>query len=221
MDMKHIIAVITGMLLAAGAVGQTRVVRGKLTTFNTYPVQNVEVQAKKAGTSALSDSTGQFSIVCMEEDVIRIRPKAFKQVSVKVGPDTDSLLVNLIFINTKKNREIAVGYGYMDEDDLSYAVSNLQQENNEYCNYSNIYELIRGRFAGVEVENGQVIIRGNRSFYGPNEALYVVDGIIVNSIDWISPCDVKSINILKDSAAAAYGSRGANGVVIIDLKRAE
>lgn len=219
MKMKYFIAMIIGTLLIASAVAQTRVVHGKVTTFDTYPVQNVKVQAKKAKTSAMSDSLGRFTIVCMEEDVIRIKPRVFKRVNVKVGPETDSLMVNLEFINTPRNREIAVGYGYMDEEDLSYAVSKFEQENNEYCHYSDIYELLRGRFAGVEVENGQVIIRGSRSFYGSNEALYVVDGSIVNSIDWISPCEIRSIDILKDSGASAYGSRGANGVVIINLKR--
>lgn len=218
--MKHIIALMIGVFLATAAAAQTRVVHGVLTTYNTYPVQNVKVQAKKAKTSAVSDSLGRFSIVCMEEDLIRIRPKAFQPVNVKVKPDKDSLFVNLIFINNMKNREIAVGYGYVNEEDLSYAVSNLQQQNNEFCHYPDIYELIRGRFAGVEIENRQVVIRGHNSFYGSNEALYVVDGVVVNSIDWLTPCEVKSINIIKDSGAAAYGSRGANGVVMIDTYRA-
>ena len=136
-----------------------------------------------------------------------------------MNQDTDSLVINLVFLNTRRNREMAVGYGYINEEDLTYAVSKLEQENNDFCHYSDIYELIRGRFAGVEVENGQVIIRGSRSFYGSNEALYVVDGMIVNSINWISPCEVNSIDVIKDSGASAYGSRGANGVVIIDLKK--
>jgi len=218
--MKHFITIITGLFLAISAAAQTRVIHGELTMYDTYPVQNVRVEAKKAGTSAISDSLGAFSIVCMEEDVIRIRPKAFKRVNVKVGPETDSLLVNLVFINTERNREIAVGYGYVNEQDLSYAVSNLEQEDNEFCHYSDIFELLRGRFPGVEVENGQVIIRGSRSFYGSNEALYVVDGVVVRTIEWINPCEIKSIDVLKDSGAAAYGSRGANGVVLIQLRGA-
>lgn len=91
------------------------------------------------------------------------------------------------------------------------------KENNEYCLYNNVFDIISGRFAGVDVQNGAVIIRGSRSFLGSNEALYVVDGTTVNSIDWITPCETKSISILKDASAATYGSRGANGVVLIDL----
>lgn len=217
--MKYFITLITAFLLTASLSAQTRVVHGKLVTFNTYPVENVEVKAKKAGTSALTDSLGRFSIVTREKDVLKIKPKTFKSVTQRLGPDTDSVTLNLIFVDNERNRKMAVGYGYVDERDLTYAVSNLQHENNEFCNYSDIYELLAGRFAGVVVENRQVIIRGRKSFYGSNEALYVVDGVVVNSIDWISPCEVKSINILKDSSAAAYGSRGANGVVLIDLFR--
>jgi TonB-dependent SusC/RagA subfamily outer membrane receptor len=217
--MRQTIALIAFVLLPSSLGAQTRVIHGKLTAFNTYPVQNIEVTSKKGKSSTVTDSLGQFHIVCLEEDVIRIKPKAFKPVSRRVGPETDSLVVNLVFINTRKNRDIAVGYGYVKESDLTYAISNLQQENNEFCHYPDIYELIVGRFAGVVVENREVIIRGRNSFYGPTEALYVVDGVVVNSIDWVTPCEVRSINVLKDASASTYGSRGANGVVIIETKR--
>ncbi len=215
--MKHYIATAIGILLATSVWAQTRVVYGRLTAFNAYPVQNVEITAKKSRAATLSDSLGRFSIICMENDVIKVKPKAFRTEIRKVGPDTDSVIVNLIYIDTKKNREIAVGYGYMKESDLMYAVGNLEQNNNEYCIYNNVFDVIIGRFAGVDVQNGAVIIRGSRSFYGSNEALYVVDGVVVSSIDWIIPCEIKSINILKDASAATYGSRGANGVVLIEL----
>ena len=217
--MKHLGAVCAVLLISSGLMAQTRVIHGKLTAFNTYPVQNIEVSSKKGKSATVSDSVGQFHIVCLEEDVIRIKPRTFKPVTRRVGPETDSLVINLVFVNTRKNRDIAVGYGYVKESDLTFAISNLEQENNEFCHYTDIYELIIGRFAGVVVENREVIIRGRNSFYGPTEALYVVDGVVVNSIDWITPCEVRSINILKDGSAAAYGSRGANGVVIIDTKR--
>lgn len=219
LSIKHFIFIAGGILLSASMVAQTRVIHGRLTAFNTYPVQNIEIRSKKGKSATVSDSLGHFNIVCMEEDVIQIRPKTFQSVNRKIGPDTDSLIVNLVFINTRKNRDIAVGYGYIKESDLTYAISNLEQENNEYCHYHDVFELIQGRFAGVVVENGQVIIRGRNSINSSNEALYVVDGVIMNSIDWISPCEISSISIIKDSAAAAYGSRGSNGVVIIDLKK--
>ena len=76
-----------------------------------------------------------------------------------------------------------------------------------------------GEFSGVEVKNTDsgsvgVFVRGPKSIEGSHEAIYVVDGIQVGDLSFIIPCDMKRINILKDGAAAMYGSRGANGVVV-------
>lgn len=217
--MKQVITVLVGVFLSSFVLAQNKVIHGKLTTFNTYPVQNVEVSAKKAKTTVTSDSLGQFSIVCFENDIIRIRPKTFKPVNKKVRPDTDSLFINLLFIDSKSNRELAVGYGYINKKDLLYAASHLEQENNDFCNYANIFDLIKGRFSGVTVSGNNVYIRGSGSFTGQIQALYILNGIETSTIDWISPCQIKSIDILKDSNAAIYGSRGGNGVVIINTNK--
>ena len=217
--MKQVITVLVGVFLSSFVLAQNKVIHGKLTAFNTYPVQNVEVSAKKAKTTVTSDSLGQFSIVCFENDIIRIRPKTFKPVNKKVRPDTDSLFINLLFIDSKSNRELAVGYGYINEEDLLYAASHLEQENNDFCNYANIFDLIKGRFSGVTVSGNNVYIRGSGSFTGQIQALYILNGIETSTIDWISPCQIKSIDILKDSNAAIYGSRGGNGVVIINTNK--
>lgn len=211
------------LFVAASLSAQTKVIYGKLTAYNQYPLANIEVMAKKSKASVRSDSTGMFAIVCAKSDLIKIKPKAFKAVSRKVTSDTDTLFINLIFIDTKSNRELATGYGYIDEQDLTYAMSHLEQENNEYCNYTNIFDLIRGRFPGVTVTTtqlgGAVYIRGQTSINASNEALYVVDGGITSNIEWIHPCDIRSINVIKDGMAAIYGARGSNGVVVIEIKR--
>lgn len=219
--MKKIIAVLTGVILITSAFAQTRVVHGRLTVYNIYPVKNVEVTSKKAKSTTKSDTLGQFSIVCLENDVIKIKPKIFQSVNKKVGPDTDSLIINLLFIDSKVNRERAIGYGYISEKDLTFAVSHLEQENNNFCSFSNIYELIRGQLASVTVSGTDIYVRGGINSFTPGAsgALTVVDGIPYSSIDWISPCQVKSIDVLKDSNTAIYGTRGANGVIIIQLKK--
>jgi len=216
--MKQLINIITGIFLSISVFAQNRVVYGELTVFNTFPVKNVVVTAKKAQTAVTTDSLGQFSIVCMEKDVIRIRPETFKPVVKRVGANTDSLFINLLFIDSEANRELAVGYGYINKRDLTYAVNHLEQQNNDFCNYANIFDLIRGRFSGVTIRGSNIYIRGSGSFSGQTQALYIVNGVSVNSIDWIQPCQVKSIDILKDSNAAIYGARGGNGVVLIMTK---
>ncbi len=220
---KRILLVLGFVLLAASIHGQTRVVYGKLTAYNKYPVQNIEVKTKKSKASVKTDSLGMFAIVTMKEDKIIIKTKAFKTVSRKVDDETDSLFINLIFIDTKSNRDLATGYGYISQQDLSYAVGHLEQENNEFCNYSNVFELIQGRFPGVMVKESQmggaVYIRGGTSVNMSNEALYVVDGGVTQNIEYIHPCDIRSIDVLKDASASIYGTRGSNGVVVITTKR--
>ena len=216
--MKIIIALLFITFLTIHVSAQNRVVYGKLTVFNTYPVMNVEIVAKKAKTSIRSDSLGQFTIVCFEKDVIQIKPKTFKTVTKKIGPNTDTLNINLLFLDTKSNRELAVGYGYISEENLIYAVNHLEQENNDFCNYTDVYELIRGRFSGVTVSGGNVYIRGSGSFTGETQALIIVNGIETRGLDWIQPCEIQTIDILKDSNAAIYGSRGGNGVVVITTR---
>jgi TonB-dependent SusC/RagA subfamily outer membrane receptor len=149
-----------------------------------------------------------------------IKPKVFRPVNQKVVGETDTLNINLVFIDTKKNRQLALNYGYVTKIDLNYAVAHLEVENKDYCKYTDIFRLIEAEFGGVQVRNGQIIIRGGNTSFTPGAsyALIIVDGQPIQNIDWIRPCIVKSIKILKDSDATIYGSRGGNGVVVISTK---
>lgn len=217
--MKQVLIVAVIGLMTLAATAQTRVVNGQLTAYGEFPVMNVEVSSKKAKSTTMSDSLGNFSIVCMEKDVVLIKPKGFRPVNQKVQKESDTIKINLVFIDTQKNRQLAINSGYMTEVDLNYAASNLEAENNDYCKYTDIFRLIEAEFGGVEVQNGQIIIRGGKtSFSGADQALIVVDGHENSNIAWIRPCNVKSINILKGSDGAIYGARGGNGVVVISTK---
>ena len=216
--MKKSIIVLIGVFFSVSILAQNRVINGKVTVFNTYPVKNIEVTAKKAKTSVTTDSLGQFSIVCFENDVLKLKPKTFQPVNEKVGPETDSININLLFINSKPNRERVVLDGYITEENLTYGISNLSQQSIDYCKYTDIFQLIRSEFSGVTISGGSVYIRGSGSFSGQTQALIIVNGSSTGSIDWIQPCQIKSINILKDNEAAIYGTRGGNGVVVIETK---
>ena len=207
------------LLSSVQLFSQDRVVYGKLSTFKRYPVKNVKVTAKKSRASAISDSLGNFTIVCKKKDVLKIKPESFQRVNQRVGPNTDSLNINLVFIDNESNRQVATGYGYIDEDDLAYAVGKLSDENNDFCNYNDIFSLMKGKIPGVTVSGQAFYIRGTSSLNASNKALIVVDGMTMDDISWIKPCHVASIDVLKDSMAAMYGSRGANGVVIIRTKK--
>jgi TonB-dependent SusC/RagA subfamily outer membrane receptor len=84
--------------------------------------------------------------------------------------------------------------------------------------YNDIYQMIRAEVSGVVVSGRSIVIQQGHSFFGSSDPLFVVNGSIVNSIDYINPVEVKSINVLKGSQAAIYGVRGSNGVLSITLK---
>ena len=86
-----------------------------------------------------------------------------------------------------------------------------------------MFDLIQGQFPGVIVEGNQIIVRGSKTIYGTESdaALLVVDGMIVSTQDFanLSPLDVQSVDVLKDGSSSVYGSRGANGVVLVETKK--
>lgn len=211
------------LLCSIPSFTQTRVVKGKLTTFNEYPVQNVEVASKKAGSTVMSDSLGEFEIVCLEKDVIMVKAKVFQALNKKVDEDDDYVEANLIFRDSPKNREIATGLGYISHEQLTFALAHMADQNNDFCNYGDVFSLVKGKFPGVNVKTNSmgtdgIFIRGDKSIYGDNEAVYVVDGIRVGDISFVNPCEMATIDILKDGGAAIYGSQAANGVVVIETK---
>jgi len=221
--MKSIILIAACVLFSIPTLAQTRVVKGKLTTFNEYPVQNVEIASKKAKSKVMSDSLGEFEIVCLEKDVIQIKAKVFEALNKKVDEDDDYIEANLIFRDSPKNREIATGLGYISHEQLTFALAHMADQNNDFCNYGDVFSLVRGKFPGVTIRTNSmggegIFIRGDKSIYGDNEAVYVVDGIQVNDVSFVNPCEMATIDILKDGGAAIYGSRAANGVVVIETK---
>lgn len=211
-------------LVGFSTKAQTRIVQGQVTTVDNLPVANFEVHAKKSGAGINTDSLGRFSIVTKEKDVLLFKGKVFRNERVRINEKVkDSLFVHVTFIPTPENKKRAVGYGYVDEDELINSISHMGPENEDFCNYSDIFELIRGRLPGVEVRGrghgAEVVIRGTNSLNLSSCALYVVDGIVVSSISHISPCNVASIDVIKDAGSSIYGSRGANGAVLIETKK--
>lgn len=113
--------------------------------------------------------------------------------------------------------EMQIGYGTVKKKNLTTQVGYIDAQDESISSYTNIYDMIRGRVPGVQVTGNTIVIRGINSINLSSDPLLVVDGIVVNSIDNISPQQVKSITVLKGPDAAIYGSRGANGVILINL----
>ena len=122
--------------------------------------------------------------------------------------------------NTGNDETVDVGYGTIKKKDMTTSVGKIDATNKRYSSYTNIYDMLRGEIPGVQVIGKSIMIQGPSSINLSTEPLLVVDGVIVNSIDDISPQMVKSIEVLKGAAASIYGSRGSNGVILINMRGA-
>lgn len=115
------------------------------------------------------------------------------------------------------DQRVDVGYGTKRRSELTTDVGYIDGQADINASYTNIYDMIQGRVPGVQVSGTKITIRGINSINSGTDPLFVVDGVVVNSIDNISPRQVRSISVLKGSDASIYGSRGAGGVILITL----
>lgn len=209
------------VLLTSFVNAQERTIRGIVTTFDSIPLIDAEVQNRSTKQTVLTDSIGMFTIKADEGDNLKIKALGFYNEKAKVEDKTKYVAVNLKLKPGEKNIEYATGYSKVSDRDKLNALAQLNKDDIDFSQYNNIYELIKGRFAGVQVVNGEIIIRGINSINSSSAALIVVDGVPVDGsmLNSIPPIQVKSINVIKDGSSAIYGSRGANGVVIIETRR--
>jgi len=200
---------------------QDRIMAGRVFTFDSIPLVKANVQAKSTKQIVLTDTLGNFYISCNYDDVLKVSAEGFSNAKVKIDSKIKLAVINLKLKSGDKNREIAIGYGHVLDSEKLNAVASLNNKDADFSSFSNIFELVQGRFAGVQVVNGEFLIRGVNSINSGTYALIILDGNPVNGaiLNSVPPTQVKSINIIKDGSAAIYGSRGANGVVIIETKR--
>jgi TonB-dependent SusC/RagA subfamily outer membrane receptor len=176
------------------------------TTSNKKGLYKVKVNNEAKVISAASVSGSVQEIQINGQTVINFTlPIDIKSLSEKA-------------VNKDDEEEVNIGYGTVKRKDLSTAVSKIDGSGDKYAGYSTIYEMLRNQ-PGVVVNGKSVIIRGINSINSSTEPLYVVDGNAVQTIENIQPREVKSIEILKGASAAIYGTRGANGVIMITLKK--
>ena len=205
-------------------------IHGRVVNQQGNPLQNVSVliAGTQIGTSTNID--GRFTLNAPNDKsiVLEISSVGYQSKRVNVGKQTEVNVVLELEISGLSD-VVVIGYGTTRKKDLTGSVSQVKAGELESVPVSNLEEALKGRSSGVQVTNNsgapgsriQVRIRGGNSMIGSNMPLYVVDGFpVTGGIDFLNPADIESIDILKDaSATAIYGSRGANGVVIITSKK--
>jgi len=214
--------ILTGLIVHLNA--QERLVHGVVTTFDSIAVIGADVYVKSSKQTVKSDTLGQFLVQVLGEDKLKISAKGFQTYSVKLKDNTKVVAVNMKLKQGDKAREYAIGYGYVKDGEKLNSIAQMTSDDLDFSMYDSMYDLIRGRFAGVQVQsNGDIIIRGINSINLSSGALIIVDGVPVDNsyLETIPPVTVKSINVLKDSSSSIYGARGANGVIVIETKRGD
>jgi len=115
-------------------------------------------------------------------------------------------------------RGVNTGYGQVKKKNLTTDVTTIDGENQKYASYSSVTEMIQREVSGVRITGGDLIIQGSRNLEGYIPPLIVLDGVYLNHLPDIPPSTVKSIEVLKGTSAAVYGSRGFGGAIIINTK---
>ena len=213
---KYLLSVFVFLFFTNIVFGQDRAVHGVINTLDSIPLIGVEIQVRSTKQSFLTDSLGKFTVICNKEDKLRIKANGFYDQKVRIEGTVKLLAINLKIKPGVKQRKYAIGYGYVTEENRTNAVSNLNTGDTRFSRFSNMYDLVRSM--GVQVSNGQVIIRGTKSFQGNSAALIIVDGIIMDSgvLSTLRPIEIQNVDVIKDATSSIYGSRGANGVLLIE-----
>ena len=215
------------MLMTLGMWAQSLTVTGVVTAQDEPdPVIGANVMVKGTTNGTITDFDGNFTIQVSAGDVLQVSFMGYKPYEVKV---TNAGPINIVLVpdNVQLQEVVAIGYGTMKKSDLTGSVASVSADQLLKAPVAGLDQALQGRAAGVTVtsnsgqpgEDATIRIRGIGSALSGNDPLYVVDGVITGDIKWLSPTDIKSMEILKDaSAAAIYGSRGANGVILITTK---
>ena len=190
------------------------------------PISNAIIMIDGVKTNSLTDVKGNYKIK-VKPDALKVGIFTFGN-GIKeevIGGRTE---INFIFgtlsnqqpdLNVKPGDEATdVGYGTVKKKDLTQSVTKIEGTDNKYASFTSITDLIQRKVSGAKISGSSVILQDSKDLFGSVPALIVVDGVAMNDIPDISPTVVKSIEVLKGSAASMYGSRGFGGVIIIKTK---
>lgn len=221
---------------------RTLTVTGVVKDTNNQPVIGASIVESGTTHGTITNVNGEYTLKVSSHSSLRISSIGYETKTIKVG---DNNKLNVILSDSHQNLSelVVVGYGVQKKSDLTGAVSSVSISDLQSNTAASVGNLLGGTIPGVQVTatsgqpggNFSIRVRGGSSVQGGNEPLYVIDGFPVyeesitagavsgatsNPLSYLNPNDIESVNILKDaSATAIYGSRGANGVVIITTKK--
>lgn len=232
---KRIIAFLLILCLSMSVRAQDEkliTVKGFITTQTGEPLSGVNILVKGKTTGVISQPDGSFQITALPNSVLLISYVGYLNKEIKISAtDNSELTIQLLPNKNEMNEVIVVGYGTRKKSDVTGAIVSISEQSIKEIPAANLTQALQGQGAGIDIQkNGgnskpgatpSILIRGSRSVRAGNDPLIVVDGIPFNgNINDLNQDDVASVEILKDaSSTAIYGSRGANGVILVTTKR--
>ena len=207
-------------------------VSGRVIDDSGETLPGATVQVKGTSTGTITDVNGLYSIVAEEQDVLVFSFVGFKTMEVPVDSRTE-INVELSMDIEALDEVVVVGYGTSKKEELTSSIVQIKSEDFRAGVTNNPVELLKGKVPGLSIINQagsdpnstpQVNLRGVGTISANNEPLVIIDGVYGTMPDLyiLNPNDIESFNVLKDAASAAiYGTRGSNGVIIVETKFGE
>lgn len=210
-------------------LAQNQEVKGTVTNEAKEPLAGATVSVKGTKTSVITNATGAFTLsVAQSGNVSLIISYTGKKTITVLAESGKPVSVVLENDNSQLEDVVVLGYQSVKRKDVLASVSSVSQKDLKDIPINSAAEALNGRLAGVTAVTAEgspdtdvrIRVRGGMSITGDNSPLYVIDGVqMENALNFISPQDIKSIDVLKDAAATSiYGARGANGVIVITTK---
>lgn len=211
----------------SGTAPADALVKGRVTDSRGEPLSDITVMLKGTSTGTTSDAEGRYAISVPSNGVLVFSNIGYSSREIPI--DNRSVIDVVLQQNASDlNQVVVVGYGSLKRKDVTGSVGSVTGKDISDLSVTRVDQALSGKVAGVQVKSvsgqpgaaPQIRVRGIGSISAGTDPLYVVDGFPTDNIQTLNPNDIASIDILKDaSATAIYGSRGANGVVIINTKR--
>lgn len=222
-----IVLTVTALFCHIPAAAQQRTVTGVVIDASG-PVPGVTVMVSGTPKVTTTNTEGKYTMRAEKDDILLFSCLGYKEVQERVENRTQ---INVVMVEASEQLDetVVIAYGTAKKSDLTGSVSVVNMEDIENTPAISLDAAMQGRVAGMEVISGggepgadaSILIRGARSLSAGNDPLIVVDGIVdaVSSFSEINVQDIKSVSVLKDAASTAmYGSRGANGVILVTTK---
>lgn len=199
-------------------------VKGIITDENGKALEGASIKVKGNKTGTYTVASGEYSLSVPDNATLIVSYVGYETIEIPVGGRT-TIDVQLKASTQKMNEVVVIGYGTAKKADLTSAISTVKPEDLKKTPSGSLLNAVQGNVTGVQISSfgapgdaPEINIRGIKSLYGGG-ILYVVDGIFVDNIDFLSPNDIQDFQVLKDaSSAAIYGYKASNGVILITTK---